>query len=94
MSHWVGDRVIIGQALFLLDQKRPVLVLGVRELVVAPDMRSLRRPKQTVHPARRRRMKDANVNQKPVLKIEASGQVQRSKIATTTNLDQFWCGHR
>lgn len=49
-------------------EKKGRLALGVLELVVAPDMRSLRRPKQTVHPASMRRMKDANVNQKPVLK--------------------------
>jgi len=35
------------------------------EVVVAPDMRSRRRPKQTVHPANNRRMKETNVIQKP-----------------------------
>jgi len=32
---------------------------------VAVDMRSRRRPKQTVHPARSNKIKDANVSQKP-----------------------------
>ena len=42
---------------------------------VAPDMRCLRRPKQTVHPARRRSIRETKVNQKP--KKEHLVRIQR-----------------
>jgi len=45
-------------------EKIPPLA-GYVEVVVAPDMRSLRRPKQTVHPARSKRTNATSVIQKP-----------------------------
>lgn len=39
-------------------------------------MRSLRRPKHTVHPARRSRMSETNVNQKPY--IHYTCQIRKS----------------
>lgn len=42
-----------------------VLALDMGGYEEAPDMRSLRRPKQTVQPAKSRRMSEAKVSQKP-----------------------------
>lgn len=56
-------------------------------LVVALDKRSLRRPKQTVHPPRRRRTSEAKVNQNPGA-VSVFAPISRPFIACLTSANR------